>query len=171
MSGAHTVWKVLRILITTVYLFGGWLLFTGTLEPQFIVTGGVFSVLVAFLTYDAFIDESEASWKTLFPRVHWFVVYVFYVVYKIYLASFKVLMAVLRHRINPRVVHFRTRLRSDIARVFLANSLTITPGTIALELDDDHLIVHWLDAETTHSRRAGELIAGHMESILKRIWV
>jgi multicomponent Na+:H+ antiporter subunit E len=37
-------------------------------------------------------------------------------------------------------------------------------------LDDDHLIVHWLDARTTHSKYAGKLVKGTYEQVLKRIW-
>ena len=88
-----------------------------------------------------------------------------------YIASFQVLFNVMRGDINPRVVHFRTRLRSDVARVILANSITLTPGTITLNLDDDHLIVHWLDAKTLHSKYAGELIKGDFEALLKRVFI
>ena len=72
---------------------------------------------------------------------------------------------------NPRVVHFRTRLKSELARVVLANSITLTPGTLTLDLDNDHLIVHWLDAKTIHSHYAAGLIKGHFESWLERIWM
>jgi len=88
-----------------------------------------------------------------------------------YIASFKVLWQIIRGRINPGVVHFRTRLRSDIARVALTNAITMTPGTITLLLDDDHLIVHWLDTRTTHSQYASNVIAGPFERLLKRIWI
>ena len=81
-----------------------------------------------------------------------------------YAASFRVLYNIIRGNINPRIVHFRTRLKSDTARVILANSITLTPGTITVDLDDDHLIVHWLNAKTTHSRHAGDLIKGKMEN-------
>jgi multicomponent Na+:H+ antiporter subunit E len=82
-----------------------------------------------------------------------------------------VLWQVIRGRANPGVVHFRTRLRADIARVALTNAITLTPGTITLDLDEDHVIVHWLDARTTHSRYAGELIKGAYERLLGKIWV
>lgn len=171
MLGTRRKWQITRITITTIYLMAGWLLFSGSVEPRSLIAGVIFSLLVALLTYDAFIDESEVSRRTLIPRLHWGLVYLLLVVYKIYVASFRMVLLVVRRRINPRVVHFRTRLQSDIGRVVLANSLTLTPGTIALELDDDHLIVHWLDAQTTHSRYAGELIKGDMERLLKRIWI
>jgi multicomponent Na+:H+ antiporter subunit E len=88
-----------------------------------------------------------------------------------YAASFKVLYLICRRKINPRIVHFRTKLTTDIARVILTSSITLTPGTITLDLTDDHLIVHWLDAKTTHSRHAGDLIKGGFEKFLQRIWI
>ncbi|GAH60549.1 unnamed protein product [marine sediment metagenome] len=90
---------------------------------------------------------------------------------KVYLASFKMIIPVITGQSNPRVVHFRTRLKSELARVVLANSITLTPGTLTLDLDNDHLIVHWLDAKTIHSHYAAGLIKGHFESWLKRIWM
>ena len=154
-----------------VYLMIGWLLFTGTLATTSLVMGGVFSCLVACLTYSLFFDEKEADRRSMLPHAHLLVVYIFILVFKMYIASFKVLFNVMRGDINPRVVHFRTRVKSDIARFILANSITLTPGTITLNLDDDHLIVHWLDAETIHSKYAGELIKGEFERLLKRIFV
>jgi multicomponent Na+:H+ antiporter subunit E len=74
-------------------------------------------------------------------------------------------------KIDPGIVHFRTRLKSDLARVILTNSITLTPGTITLDLNDDHLVVHWLDAKTSHSGYAGEMIKGRFERMLKRIWI
>jgi multicomponent Na+:H+ antiporter subunit E len=88
-----------------------------------------------------------------------------------YISSFQVVWKIIRGRYNPRIVHFRTRLSSDLARTILANSITMTPGTITVDMNDDHLIVHWLDAPTTHSRYAGELIKDRMERMLARIWI
>lgn len=164
-------WKIVRILLTTIYLFAGWLVFTGTFAPYSLLMGLCFSGFIALTTYSLFIHEYEADRRALLPRGHLLVVYAVVVIYKMYVASFKVLFNVLRGDINPRVVHFRTRLKSDIARVLLANSITLTPGTISLHLDDDHLIVHWLNASTRHSKYAGELIKGPFERLLKRIFV
>ena len=163
-------WRIVRIVITTLYLLGGWILFTGSFEIDSIIIGASSALFVAILTYDSFIVESEAAWKSLIPRLHWGIGYLFVLLYRLYLSSFQVLFSMVFGRYNPRVVHFRTRLRSDIARSAVATSITMTPGTITLELDDDHLVVHWLDAKTTHSRYAGRLIKGGFEGVLKRIW-
>lgn len=164
-------WMLVRVALTAVYLITGWVLFTATLCPRSLGLGLGFALLVSALTYGLFIEENEADRLVLIPRLHLMVVYILHLVYKMYVASFRVLWLILRGGIHPRVVHFRTRLKSDIARVILANSITLTPGTIMLTLDDDHLIVHWLDARTTHSRHAGEIIKGSFERLLKRIWI
>lgn len=168
---AWTKWKLVRIALTTGHLMIGWLLFTGTFAPYSLLVGFFFSFLIALLTYSLFIHEKEADRRALLPRVHLLGVYIFVIIYKMYVASFNVLFNVIRGDINPRVVHFRTRLKSDVARVLLANSITLTPGTITLNLDDDHLIVHWLAAETMHSKYAGDLIKGEFERLLKKIFV
>ncbi len=50
-----------------------------------------------------------------------------------------------RNEIEPVLVHFRTTLRTRAARVLLANSITLTPGTITVSLEGDELSVHCLD--------------------------
>ncbi len=166
-----TRWNVVRLIVTAVYLWFGWLLFTWSVDPETMLLGFAQSLLVALLTYPIFVEHDEAERRTHLPRVRFLLVYLAVLIFQMYVASFKVLWQVVRGRINPGVVHFRTRLRSDVARLALTNSITLTPGTIPLLLDDDHLIVHWLDTKTTHSRYASELIAGPYEALLKRIWV
>lgn len=163
-------WRLVRIVITTVYMFGGWLLFSGTIHPRSLVLGLIASAAVAMGTYHLFFDSNEAGRRILFPRPDVFALFILVIIYKMYVASFRVLYLLARQRINPRVVHFRTRLKSDLARMMLSNAITMTPGTITLNLDDDHLIVHWLDAKTTHSRYAGEQIKGRFEQLLHRVW-
>ncbi|MFP4067599.1 MAG: Na+/H+ antiporter subunit E [Spirochaetaceae bacterium] len=170
MNPRQARWNVVRVILTTIYLMIGWVLFTWTLESRLLLAGLGFSFVVSLLTYGLFIEQEEAGRRWLIPNLPWLVVYGAVLIFQMYVASFKVLWNILRGRINPGVVHFRTRLSSDIARVALTNSITLTPGTITLDLDDDHLIVHWLDARTRHSKYAAELVKGAYERILKRIW-
>lgn len=65
-----------------------------------------------------------------------------------------------RTEVDPVIVRFRTDLKSKTARVVLANSITLTPGTITIALEEDELIVHALDAG---------LIEGIDESIFVRM--
>jgi multicomponent Na+:H+ antiporter subunit E len=164
-------WNVVRVVITAVYLLVGWLLFTWSLAPGSLVLGLFHSLIVALLTYPIFIEDDEAARRSHIPRIELLGIFLVVLVFNMYIASFKVLWQILRGRINPGIVHFRTRLRTHVARVALTNSITLTPGTIAIYLDDDHVIVHWLDARTTHSKYASSLVAGPYERLLRRIWV
>ncbi len=163
-------WKIVRIILTALYLMVGWILFTGNLALFSLFLGVIFSFIVAFITYSIFIEETEAARRHLLPHIYFLSVYFLVLLFKIYAASFKMVFDVIKGDINPRIVHFRTRLKSDLAKVILANSITLTPGTITLDLDEDHLVVHWLNAKTTHSHYAGKLIKEHFESWLRRIW-
>lgn len=164
-------WKIIRILLTTLYLMPAWLLFTGNLAYFSVLLGLLFSFIIALFSYGIFIEEKETSRRSLLPRIYLLPLYSFVLLFKVYLASFKIIPCVLKIQINPRIIHFRTRLKSELARVVLANSITLTPGTLTLDLNEDHLIVHWLNAETTHSHYAGKLIKDHMEAWLRRIWI
>ena len=169
--GSSRLWNIVRFVLTTLYLWVGWVLFTWSLAFNELLLGLILSAAVGVMIWPVFVEENEAARRSLLPRVHMLVVYFAILVFQMYVASFRVLSRILRGRINPGVVHFRTRLCSDIARVALANSITLTPGTITLLLDDDHLIVHWLDSRTTHSRYARRLISEGFERVLGRIWV
>jgi len=164
-------WKIVRIVMTVFYLMGGWLLFTGTVAAFPLLLGLFFSTVIALLTYHLFIEEKEAARRALIPRIYLLIGYLVLIMVKVYIASFRIAWMVITGNITPRIVHFRSRLRSDLARVALANSITLTPGTLTLDLDEDHLVVHWLNATTTHSGYAGRLIAQPFERWLKRIWV
>jgi multicomponent Na+:H+ antiporter subunit E len=166
----ETRWDVVRVALTATYLMLGWLLFTWNLTPGSLTLGFLHSLIVALLTFPFFVESDEAALRSHVPRIELLGVFALVLVFNMYVASFKVLWQIMRGRIKPGVVHFRTRLRTDIARVALTSSITLTPGTITLYLDDDHLIVHWLDARTTHSKYAANLIAGPYEKLLRHIW-
>jgi multicomponent Na+:H+ antiporter subunit E len=164
-------WAGVRFAITFISLLAGWLLLTWSLDPGSVLAGIISSLLVSALTFRIFVDETEAGRRAHLPRMHVFGLFVLLLVFNMYVASFRVLWKIIKGDINPRVVHFRTRLKTEIARVALTSSITLTPGTITLDLTEDHLVVHWLDAQTTHSRYAGKLIAGMYEKLLRRVWL
>lgn len=165
------LWRLIRIAATFTVLVIVWFLFAGSFSAGSVAAGLSCAALIALTSYGTFIDEHEAARHMIFPRILPALAYPFILVWAMYAASFKTLAMVLGGTISPRIVHFRSRLKSDIARVTLAESITFTPGTISLELDEDHIIVHWLKATTRHSTRAGDEIKGPLEAAVKRIWM
>lgn len=167
----HTVWAVTRVGITTVSLYLVWLVFISSFEPYALISGAIGSFVIALLTYKVFIPEHDASRHSFLPRPFALVRFFFILVYYLYSSSWKMLLTIIRNNPNPRIVHFRTRLHTDLARMILANSITFTPGTITLDLNDDHLTVHWFFCNTNHSKLAGEMVKGKMEKHLAKVWI
>lgn len=62
-----------------------------------------------------------------------------------------------RSRLSPEVVRVATQHRGDLAQVVLANAITLTPGTVTMEIDDDHLVVHALTRASADEIRAGTM--------------
>jgi len=75
--------------------------------------------------------------------------------------------------IRPGIVKVKTTLKSATGLTLLANSLTLKPGTMTVDIDQENgfLYVHWMDVKTEDLDQATELIVGKFERILKRIFV
>lgn len=129
-----------------------------------------FSVVVAHFTYHSFIEETEVGRRELFPRADLLVLYLLILVLKMFLAGFDVAYRVITLKINPAIIRIRTRLVSDLSKTILANSITLTPGTVTVDTEKEYLYVHWLDAKTTHIHWAERLIKGSYELLLRRIF-
>src|SRR5690554_2652021 len=167
----ETRWKIIRFFLTAGVLYMVWLLFTSSMELYSPLFGAVGSLVIAAITYPIFIAHHQANIRYIFPNLIHLTIYFFLLVYFLYTSSYDMLKAVITGRASPRIVHFRTRLKSDIARMVLANSITLTPGTITLDLNDDHLTVHWFFCDTNHAKAAGEKVKGRMERFIGNIWL
>ena len=106
-------WKLARIIITSIYLYAGWMLFTVNVSLTSLLIGAFFSVAGAVLTYGVFIDVKEAGRRFLLPRLHHFVMYFLFLIFEIYVSSFKVVVKVITGNINPRIVHPSEEKDSD----------------------------------------------------------
>lgn len=168
---AERVWRLTRFVITACAMFAVWLLFTASLETFSLVSGMIGAVVIAALTYDEFIAQHNVSLRSFMPRPVMLLRFLAILVFYLYQSSWRMLIAVFSGHASPRIVHFRTRLSSDLARMVLSNAITFTPGTITLDLNDDHLTVHWFFCNTSHAKLAGEAVKGRMEQHLRRVWL
>lgn len=73
-------------------------------------------------------------------------------------------------RINPGLIKVPTGLESDFAQALLASSVTLTPGTVAIEAEKDYLYVHWLAVDTLDPVKAAHKIKGNYEKQIGRIF-
>lgn len=84
-------------------------------------------------------------------------------------ANLEVAYHVLSPKLNikPGIVKIKTSLKTDAAKAILANTLTLIPGTLTVDMIDDHLYVHWLDVKAEDVRGATDAISGDLERIIK----
>ncbi|MGI9591054.1 MAG: Na+/H+ antiporter subunit E [Myxococcota bacterium] len=163
---------------TAVIALGLWLLLTWPLDPHTgqldgssVAAGLAVALLVAGMSPRA---EASRLGRWLEPRRYfWALFYVGVFLWEVLLANLEVAYRVLHPRlpIRPGIVKIRTTLQSTAARTLLANSITLTPGTLTIELlDGGWLYVHWLNVRTTDAEEAAILIAKRFERILERVF-
>lgn len=125
-----------------------WIIFNG----QFTLEIAAFGVVIAGLIYGficKFLDYQPRT-DILFAKKFLLILhYVFVLVKEIIKANFTVIRMITssRNEIEPVVVCFRTNLKTVPARILLANSITLTPGTITVSMEEDEFVVHCLDKD------------------------
>ena len=158
-----------RRIASTVLLFAFWLLLTMEFSPGYLVAGLLLSAFVGYVTSGIF----SLGHRLLDPRRWlWFVLYVPYFVYYCVKANLDVAYRVLHPDmpIRPGIVRVKTELTSDVGKTVLANSITLTPGTLTVDIVDDKLYVHWINVTTKDVEEETEAIVKRFEGLLKRIF-
>ena len=150
--------------------FAIWLALTSSLQLQEVVAGlGVCLVLSLWLSaYYSPLGLPAPGPRRLF----FFVIYLVVLFWEIVKANFDVAYRVVHPRmpIRPGIVVIKTALKSDIAKMALANSITLTPGTFTLDVIGDRLLVHWINVKAEKPDEATRLIAGRFEKYLREIF-
>ncbi|MGA7180828.1 MAG: Na+/H+ antiporter subunit E [Thiobacillaceae bacterium] len=122
-----------------------WVLLTGTLATDELLLGGVVS-LVVMLTAGQRLALLSGLRLTPLAPLH-LLRYLSYFFSQLALSNFDVARRVISPTlpINPGLVEVRTGLKSELGRMLLANSITLTPGTLTVEAEGDRLLIHWID--------------------------
>lgn len=130
-----------------VLLFILWVIFNGKINTEIAVLGVIFSLLITMFTQKFFFHETRNT-KHIIKESFMTVAYIGVLIIEILKANFAVLTVMLGSKIEiePCFCYFKTDLKDPIHRILLANSITLTPGTITVELSEDGLYkVHCLD--------------------------
>ncbi len=142
-----------------------WVLLTGTLDPQELAAGGAVALLVPAVAGRRLAILNGMRLTLAAP---WHLLrYLAYFCVALFLANLDLARRVLSPSLplHPGVVAVRTGLRSDLGRLLLANSITLTPGTLSVDVRDDHILVHWIDVSPgTDPEAATRRIAASFES-------
>jgi len=163
--------KYIRLFYSFLLLMGFWLILSFNFQPVSLFIGAVFSFLISLLSQGFFLKSHEGIRSQSFLIIWHSFIYIFVLLYEMFLASFDVVYRVITMNINPEVVMIKSNIKSDLGLVLLANSITLTPGTITIDIEGEYLYVHWLYVRTSHFERASELIKGRFEQWLGRIFI
>jgi multicomponent Na+:H+ antiporter subunit E len=161
----------MRRIIYFILAFVTWVVLTWSLDIQFIIAGLVASAIVWILFHEMLPKEHHIFISPV--RIFWFLVYIPVFFYYILMANFDVVYRALHPAmpIKPGIVKIKTKLKTDSGITALANSITLTPGTLTVDLTDDgYLYIHWINVKSDDVEEATKYIAKRFEWFLVKIF-
>ena len=160
-----------KIVIFTV-CFLTWLGLTWSVNSVTLLIGVIVSLFVSFYTWDMF--NPRFSTAKIVSRTIAFLEYLLVFLWECLKANIDVAYRVSHPGVpvHPGIVKVKTELKSDLGLTFLANSITLTPGTMTVDIDKDNgfLYIHWIEVKEKDVQKATKRICGRFESILRRIF-
>ncbi len=142
-----------------------WVLIAG-FELYEVLLGGAAALILSFIVsryvnYSFGFSAAAGLFKFIF-------IYIPVFIYKLVLANFDMAYRVLSPKlpINPRIVKVPTSLKGNFMKLVLANSITLTPGTLSLDVEDDGVLVHWVNAQGETGEDYKNAISQDFENIL-----
>ena len=152
-----------RLLFWTVLLFVLWMVLTSNVQIFNIVVGLAVSFSIALLYTKLFTHK---VFEFISPV--WFMVYLYILLKNLILSNLQISKRILSKdmKLSPAIVAVKTNLESDWKKLLLANSITLTPGTLTLDIKDDTLFIHVIEY---HEDSIKEDITKEFEDIIAKI--
>lgn len=150
-----------------VVLLVFWLLLNNSLAPDVLIVGIVAAFLIALIFQSG---RSVLSDLNLTPRgIATAVMFILYFLKELIKSNIRLAAIVLAPSlpVNPGIVKVRTKLKSPVGRMLLANAITMTPGTLTVELRHEWLYIHWVTVDATDIEGATNKIVDHFERYLE----
>ncbi len=146
-----------------------WMAFSGKFDWLHLSYGVLSIVLVMALSRRLILRLDTDPSQDWIPHVHWgwALSYPFWLAWQIFVANFQVAWIVMHPRlpIDPVLLRFRCGMKADLAKVILGNSITLTPGTFTLLIEDDCFLVHCI-----HPSLASGLMDGSMQRKVAQVF-
>ncbi len=143
---------------------------TSSLAAQELITGALVSFVISLFSYKHFSQHGMGHFHPL--KLYYVLNYFIVFLIELVKSNLDVAMRVINPRmpIKPGIVKIQTRLENPVAKMILANSITLTPGTLTVDLIDQDLYIHWLVVNESDASARQEAIAGKFEPILMKIF-
>ena len=147
-----------------------WLLLTWSLDVQNVIAGIIVALICTIFIGHLFFDRSI---NMLNPRrIFWFLYYIPFFFLHMVKANLDVAYRVIHLNIpiRPGIVKVTTTLKTDLAKTFLANSITLTPGTLTIDVIGSDMYIHWINVRTEVPEEETAIIVRRFENILKKVF-
>lgn len=155
------------ILFIFILCFAAWTALTWQPMRGDIILGVASSAVVAVLSSRVFVVNPKKSFSP--KSVLWFGLFVFMFLYRFAAGALDAALRVIDPR-SPKdggIVKIRTRLKNDAMLPVLANAISLSPGTLSIDMAGPDIFVHWLGVRLKDQRKASDIILGKLEAALK----
>ena len=155
---------IMRFVLTASIMFVFWIFLSGEFSFILLFSGIISSLLVSYISHDLLIGNGDM--KLGFIRTIRFIKFLPWLLWQIVLANIDLAIRTLHPKmpINPMLINFKNNLKTDLGMVILANSITLTPGTVTIDVNENEFLVHVISEKAAQS-----LISGEMQARVKKI--
>jgi len=159
-------------IIVFILSFLVWLALTEINDIQEIIAGLIVAILVSLLSGHFLISSKKKN--NIIIRFFYGILYIFKFLWEMIKANFHVAYIVIHPKlpVKPGIIKIHSDLQKDISLTMLANSITLTPGTLTVDIDEQHknLYVHWIDIKSTKIEENTKNIGSRFEPILAEVF-
>ena len=155
---------IMKFVLTALIMFAFWIFLSGKFSLILLLSGLISSLLVSYMSNDLLIGNGDM--KLGFIRTIRFIRFLPWLLWQIVLANIDLAIRTLHPKmpINPMLINFKNNLKTDLGMVILANSITLTPGTVTIDVNENEFLVHVISEKAAQS-----LISGEMQARVKKI--
>ncbi|MFO7817449.1 MAG: Na+/H+ antiporter subunit E [Thermodesulfobacteriota bacterium] len=158
--------RIASFILTFCLMFTLWIIFSGVFEPFFLGMGIISSILVAAMYHEFLFPHPRLNYLKF---VLVFSAYVFWLLWQVFKANLHLMKIIFHPRmmdlIDPQIIAFRTPLRNTLSLTTMANSITLTPGTVTISVNSAGLFkVHSID------KASAKALKGQMDKKINKIF-
>jgi multicomponent Na+:H+ antiporter subunit E len=143
-----------------------WCIMNGSFGLSTLISGSIASLVTVIMVRLLFSNNDHV--KNYRVPLYLFLWFFIVLIFQIIKSAISTVISISKNNIDPVIIELDTSINNHWFQCLVANSITLTPGTVTIDKTDHHLIILWL-YPTTHDKKAqADAIFGPFEKILKR---
>ena len=139
-------------IVIFLLLMGIWIVFSGQFDAFHLSLGILSSLFITLISGDLFFSNRSKSMGTRLSELIRLPGYFLWLIWQIFLSNIHILKLALTpgdiKELDPSLVRIKPKLKTDFGKYILANSITLTPGTITISVDDGEMLIHSISKVT-----------------------